>query len=105
MNNKFLYAHWCYCNNFGDALNPYLLECLTGKKVIYSNTEKPNIKQGLRMMLSSIMHFRRYDFRRMVKPILDEPVLLCVGSILSRSHSNYLIWGAGYMNYKEKSGG
>ena len=105
MDNKYLYAHWCYCNNFGDALNPYLLERLTGKKVKYCNTERPKLKQEIRMMLSSIKHLRRYDFRRMKQPVLDEPVLLGIGSIMSRSHPNYLIWGAGYMDNKEKSGG
>ena len=105
MSNKSLYAHWCYCNNFGDALNPYLLKRLTGKKVKYCNTGKPNLKSEPRMMLSSIKHFRSYDFRRMTKPVLDKPVLLCVGSIMSRSHQNYVIWGAGFMDNKERSGG
>ena len=35
---EYILAHWCYSSNFGDALNPYLLNKLSGKKVKYSNS-------------------------------------------------------------------
>ncbi len=35
MMGKYILAHWCYSGNFGDALNPYLLEKLSGMKVKY----------------------------------------------------------------------
>lgn len=105
MNRKSLYAHWCNCRNFGDALNPYLLKKLTGRKVKYCNTQEPDMKYEIMNMLKTWKHLRRYDFRRMSHAELTKPVLLCVGSIMSRSHPNYLIWGAGFMDVTEKSGG
>lgn len=105
MNKQHLLAHWCHCGNFGDALNPYLLKKLTGRSVRYCNTSNPHIKQEVLSMIWHFLHLKKYDFRRMSSPIFDKPVLLCIGSIMSRSHSNYLIWGAGYMDSKEQSGG
>ncbi len=42
---EYILAHWCYSSNFGDALNPYLLNKLSGKKVKYSNSFTPNYKR------------------------------------------------------------
>lgn len=39
-------VHWCYIDNFGDALNPYLLEKLTGKRS-YIGTLKSLIIKGI----------------------------------------------------------
>jgi Polysaccharide pyruvyl transferase. len=100
-----LLAHWCYFKNVGDALNPYLLHKLTGKKIVYCNLVNPNYKKEFISIIKSLAHCKKYDFRRISKPELNEPVLLCVGSILSRSKPNCKIWGAGFMNNYEHSGG
>ncbi|HBR4284175.1 TPA: hypothetical protein L9U88_005211, partial [Klebsiella pneumoniae] len=58
-------VHWCYIDNFGDALNPYLLEKLTGKKVVYRNFDKPNYKKEIKLLIKSLLQFKSYDFNRL----------------------------------------
>lgn len=105
LDSYYLLAHWCYTKNFGDALNPYLLNKLTGKKIIYCNYEKPDLWNCFVNLCRSILHFRTYNLRLFSSPTLKRPVILAIGSILSRSHSNYLVWGAGYMSKSEKGKG
>lgn len=35
--------HYCRANNFGDAMNPILIECLTGQKCIYAGKHSAKI--------------------------------------------------------------
>lgn len=41
--NKFIKAFWYSSNNFGDALNYYLLSKLSGKEVIHASTNEPHL--------------------------------------------------------------
>ena len=60
---EYILAHWCYSSNFGDALNPYLLNKLSGKKVKYSNSFTPNYKEEIFHLVRSICHFHKYHQR------------------------------------------
>lgn len=104
---KKLYAHWCYIDNFGDALNPYLLNKLSGCKVIYCNYKFPNYYSEIKVLIKNILKLKSVDVFRLVPPLFwkNKKVILAVGSILDRSRSNYLIWGAGYMNKNEHAQG
>ena len=104
---KKIYAHWCYFNNFGDALNPYLINKLSGCKVIYCNYKNPNIKTEIKYIINEVTHFRRPDINRLIPPFFrkNKRIILAIGSILSHSQSNFLIWGAGYMNESEHTNG
>ncbi len=102
MMGKYILAHWCYSGNFGDALNPYLLEKLSGMKVKYCNSFKPDYKVELWQMIKTLLHLHRYNFRLLLPPEDTRPVVLAIGSILSRSRQNYLVWGGGYMDASEK---
>ena len=82
---EYILAHWCYSSNFGDALNPYLLNKLSGKKVKYSNSFTPNYKEEIFHLVRSICHFHKYNLRLLLSPEKSKPVVLAVGSILSRS--------------------
>lgn len=93
MMGKYILAHWCYSGNFGDALNPYLLEKLSGMKVKYCNSFKPDYKVELWQMIKTLLHLHRYNFRLLLPPEDTRPVVLAIGSILSRSRQNYLVWG------------
>jgi hypothetical protein len=88
-------AHWCYWENFGDALNPYLLERLSGCKVKYCNSYMPNYRKELIRLIKSILHLHRYNLRLLYHPELNKPVVLAIGSILARSQKNHLVWGGG----------
>lgn len=100
MNNK-IYAYWWYEENFGDALTPYLIKNLSGKRVVYSCWHRPYFKVEAKRFLNSIIHFKQYDLRRLCWPIKDKPVVLGVGSILWLSLPNYQIWGSGFLRAKD----
>ena len=68
-----LLKYWDFENNWGDKVNPYIVEKLTGKKVISSN---------------SIFNF------------LNKPEILGIGSIIVGDLSNYVIWGSGIISEK-----
>ena len=69
-NEKVLLKYYDHENNWGDSVNPYLFEKITGKKAISSNVI--------------------YNF-------LNKDVVLGVGSIIVGDLSNYVIWGSGIM--------
>lgn len=104
---KKIYAHWCYCDNFGDALNPYLLYKLSGCKVIYCNYANPILKNEIKRLFKDIIRLRKPDLNLLIPPRFrkKEKIILAIGSILDRSLPNFHIWGAGYMNKFEKAKG
>lgn len=97
---KKLYAHWCYFNNFGDALNPYLLNKLSGCKVIFCNSVNPQIKSVLKCLINRLLQFKKVDINQFIPPVLrrNRKIILAIGSTLSRSQFNFQVWGAGFMN-------
>jgi pyruvyltransferase len=68
-----LLKYYDFENNWGDKVNPYLVEKLTGKKVISSN---------------ALFNFK------------NKPEILGVGSIITGDLSNYVIWGSGVISEK-----
>jgi len=99
--NNMIYAYWWYEENFGDALTPYLLKRLSGKKVIYTCWHRPYFKVEAKRLLNNITHFKKYDFRRLCWPVKNKPVVMGVGSILWLSQPNYQIWGSGFLRAKD----
>ena len=71
--DSLLLKYWDFENNWGDKVNPYLVEKLIGTKVISSN---------------SIYNF------------LAKPEILGIGSIIVGDLSNYVIWGSGIISEK-----
>lgn len=98
---EIIYAFWWYEENFGDALTPYLLKRLSGKKVIYTCWHRPYFKVEAKRLFNNITHFKKYDFRRLCWPIKNKPVVIGVGSILWLSLPNYQIWGSGFLRAKD----
>ena len=96
-----VYAYWWYEENFGDALTPYLIKKLSGKRVVYTCWHRPYFKVEAKRLFNSITHFKKYDFRRLCWPVKDKPVVMGVGSILWLSLSNYQIWGSGFLRAKD----
>ena len=72
-NDTVLLKYWDFENNWGDKVNPYLVEKITGRKVISSNT---------------VFNFK------------NKPEILGIGSIISGDLSNYVIWGSGIISEK-----
>ena len=92
-----IYAFWWYEENFGDALTPYLIKKLSGKRVVYTSWHRPYFKVETKRLIRSIVQFKKYDFRRLCWPIKDKHVIMGVGSILWLSLPNYKIWGSGFL--------
>lgn len=99
---KRLKATWWYEPNFGDALNPYLLEKLSGQKVEYCPEHRPFLKVELRRFLSNPLHF---DKNRLKWPETKEPVIMAIGSMLEHARPNYHIWGTGFLRETGKCAG
>lgn len=72
-NEAILLKYYDFENNWGDKVNPYLVEQLTGKKVISSN---------------AIFNYKQ------------KPEVLGVGSIITGNLGNYVIWGSGVISEK-----
>lgn len=58
-------AYWCFSNNFGDALTPYLIHKLSGKNVIYT------------------------------EPSSEIVTYMATGSMLDGDITNSIVWGCG----------
>lgn len=101
MSNK-LKATWWYEPNFGDALNPYLLGKLSGRRVEYCPQHRPFFKEEFKRFLSNPCTF---DWQRMKWPETKEPVIMAIGSMLEHSKPNYLIWGTGFLRESGRFGG
>ncbi len=72
-NDKVLLKYYDLENNWGDTVNPYIFEKITGSKVISSN---------------SMFNY------------LKKPEILGIGSIIVGDLSNYVIWGSGIISEK-----
>ncbi|WP_434662553.1 polysaccharide pyruvyl transferase family protein [Klebsiella sp. MISC125] len=103
--NDVVKVHWCYIENFGDALNPYLISKLSGKKVAYRGFERPNFLKETKLIIKSILKNKTYDFNRLRGYNENEDVVLGIGSLLNRSRKNFRVWGTGYMNWHERAQG
>lgn len=100
--NNMIYAYWWYEENFGDALTPYLIKKLSGKRVVYTCWHRPYFKVETKRLFYCITHLKKYDFRRLCWPVKDKPVVMGVGSILWLSLPNYQIWGSGFLRTKDR---
>ena len=80
INPNKIFLHWATHNsikdNWGDALNPVLFKCLTGKKPV---------------------HYKMY------KNKLNKPAYTMIGSYLQNlTDPNIVVWGTGFMNQNSK---
>lgn len=102
---KSVKVHWCNIENFGDALNPYMISKLSGLPVIYRNYNTPNYYREFKSLVKCILTLKSYDFNRMIPYNKNEKVVLGIGSLLDRSKENFHVWGSGYMNNFERAQG
>lgn len=91
---KKMRAFWWYEPNFGDALNPYILGKLSGKKIIYSPEHRFFFKEEWKRFIKDPFHF---DWHRLTWPVNQKKVILAIGSMLEHSKPNYKIWGTGFL--------
>lgn len=82
-------------DNFGDALNPLLIEELSGLPTQHKDIEL-SLRERLLLLLKSIVTFRFADSRRIIFPW--QTTVVAIGSIIHWAHKKSVIWGAGFMN-------
>ncbi len=68
-NSNIIHAYWFHKQcNFGDAINPYLIEKISKKQVVWTVPKKSLIEN-----------------------------YLCIGSIIHKASKNSIIWGSGFI--------
>ncbi|PRD48206.1 polysaccharide pyruvyl transferase family protein [Sphingobacterium haloxyli] len=82
-------------DNFGDALNPLLIEELSGLPAQHKDIEL-SLKSRILLLLKSILTFRFNDAERVILPW--QKTVVAIGSIIHWAHKKSVIWGAGFMN-------
>ncbi|SDL39766.1 polysaccharide pyruvyl transferase family protein [Pedobacter antarcticus] len=82
-------------DNFGDALNPLLIEELSGLKVQYKNIQL-SLNERIRILFKSIISLRPSVLAPIIFPW--QKTFVGVGSVMSWAKADSLIWGAGFMN-------
>jgi len=80
--------------NFGDVLSPYLINKLSGKKIQYKSSYT-SWENAFRNVLHYIKCGQFSKISSVTFPC--EHVLLSIGSILSYSDKNAIVWGSGFM--------
>lgn len=81
--------------NFGDALSPILIECLSGLPIQYKNIEL-SLKDRLKIIFKGIFLWQFKQIRTILFPW--QKTLLGIGSIISWGNQKTSVWGAGFMN-------
>ncbi len=109
--NLYWYQHPGGAGNFGDALNPYIVEKLSGIPPRFYNinllnhSKFLNLKvlvknlQNKKINFSEFLDYFIYDYLRHKK------VILAIGSILRyKSGKNFLVWGSGIIKASAEFG-
>ncbi|MBH2024452.1 MAG: polysaccharide pyruvyl transferase family protein [Flavobacteriales bacterium] len=105
--NLFWYRHHKGKGNFGDELNPYIVENISQQKVNHINLIylRDNLWLSFKILVMALLYrkinfitFGKYvSFNLLVRP----KVLLAVGSVLQNiQYSNCQVWGAGIIEEK-----
>lgn len=88
--------------NFGDDLNPYLIEKLSGLKTTYihfAEARLDSLKQFVSLTLRGKLSF--WLIKNFVRSIFVKEYLLCIGSILNwYTSKRAVVWGAGIIDRK-----
>ncbi|MDQ1086639.1 polysaccharide pyruvyl transferase family protein [Siphonobacter sp. SORGH_AS_1065] len=90
---------WRKIDNFGDLLNPYLVEKLGKCKVQYYSIVPKY--QALKNIVKSIILFKKINPDAIDSFRSFGENLLIIGSVLGRANRKTLVWGAGFMSETE----
>ena len=102
--NLYWYRHKEGQGNFGDELNPYIVEKLSGENVNYIDVRYiyDNKWLAIKVLLKALLDLKInlvFFFKYVYYNLINKPkVLISIGSVLHYSHANTnLIWGAGIL--------
>lgn len=96
--NKIKLMFWDKAN-FGDALSPYIIEKLSGNKII----KKDLYHGGMFCIRCLYGYLRRRKFKRLTFATWPwENNLMAIGSILEFANKKSIVWGSGFMKAESK---
>lgn len=88
--------------NFGDQLSPYIIKKISGKNIQYKHGYY-GLKDCIKKTICLISEGQWSELKKIHYPY--EKVIIGVGSIIYSSVPGCIVWGSGFMNYKEKFNG
>lgn len=98
-----IYMYWYKMEgnrqNFGDVLGPYIVEKLSGAKIIYIPIKCSTLKGIIKFSYRILFGYNKLkDLISLFKKKAKEPTLISIGSVIGwYDTSNYNIWGSGIM--------
>ena len=101
----FWYQHKEGCGNFGDELNPYIIERLTGSKIQwtspYNGSRWNSIKTIAYLFLKEHRSFKEIRKSPAWQKFFNQPVIFAIGSIIRYCDTNVKVWGSGIISSNE----
>ena len=94
--------YWIHGNNFGDLLSPFIIEQLSGKKIIHKELYKFK-KLQLRDIIQALFHRDFSKIRTNLFPWQNN--LMAIGSILKWGNKKTKIWGSGFLSESDSFNG
>lgn len=89
--------YWDY-PNFGDALSPFIVGNLSGKKIVSKQFYKGR-KRSFKRLIKCVKSGQWHKIRHIAFPW--ERCLVAVGSIMPQGTKRSVLWGCGFMNEDE----
>lgn len=84
--------------NFGDAINPYLIEKL-GEDVHVIYVSNRPLKESFMFVQHELRNLRKPNMGYIWRLLKRNNFAYCIGSVLENSRKGNIIWGSGFMNY------
>lgn len=104
--NVFWYRHPEGYGNFGDELNPYIIQKLSGKQVVlgkpYHVESKINLLKTILYRIIVEKKGKGFFEWEEWNNLLGRKIIVAIGSIISVANKSTLVWGAGVMWQDEK---
>jgi pyruvyltransferase len=96
------YQHREGHGNFGDELNPYIIERLTGSEIQWTSAYNGSRWNSLRTLAYLILK-EHYNFKKIRKSsawqkFFNQPVIFSIGSIIHNCDTNVKVWGSGIIS-------
>lgn len=102
--NKIKLVYWNDIPNFGDALSPFIVHELSGKKIQHKfHIPSWKLRTYIKFIVWNLFKLRWKELTSILFPF--ESNIIAVGSVLSFGNRKSQIWGSGFMNGTDEFNG